>query len=67
MSRGRLPIDIRISAAALPKRRGALISGPDRIAGWCPKQSVITGLDPVIHPLRKTFPKMDGCAGQARA
>jgi hypothetical protein len=28
---------------------------------------VITGLDPVIHPLRKILVKIDGCAGQARA
>jgi hypothetical protein len=28
---------------------------------------VITGLDPVIHLLRKTLMKMDGCADQVRA
>jgi hypothetical protein len=29
--------------------------------------TVIAGLDPAIHLLRKTLAKMDGCAGQARA
>src|SRR3954466_15417334 len=29
--------------------------------------SVIAGLDSAIHPFAKTFFKMDGCAGQARA
>jgi hypothetical protein len=29
-------------------------------------QVVITGLDPVIHPLRKALLKFDGYAGQAR-
>jgi len=29
-------------------------------------QTVITGLDPAIHHLRKTLPKIDGYAGQAR-
>jgi hypothetical protein len=29
--------------------------------------SVIAGLDPAIHLLRKSLAKMDGCAGQARA
>jgi hypothetical protein len=28
---------------------------------------VMAGFDPVIHLLRKTLPKIDGCAGQARA
>jgi hypothetical protein len=28
---------------------------------------VITGLDPVIYPLRKTYAKMDGCPDQVRA
>jgi hypothetical protein len=31
------------------------------------KEFVIAGLDPAIHPLRKSLVKMDGCAGQARA
>jgi hypothetical protein len=28
--------------------------------------NVIAGLDPAIHPLRKTLLKFDGYAGQAR-
>jgi hypothetical protein len=30
------------------------------------KQVVMAGLDPAIHPLRKTLMKLDGYAGQAR-
>jgi hypothetical protein len=30
------------------------------------KATVITGLDPVIHPFRKTLFEEDGYAGQAR-
>jgi hypothetical protein len=29
-------------------------------------RDVIAGLDPAIHPLRKTLLKFDGYAGQAR-
>jgi hypothetical protein len=38
-----------------------------RIVGAGTNPAVIAGLDPAIHPLRKTLPKKDGCAGQARA
>src|SRR5437868_36104 len=42
---------------------GALFRRP----GPYQSRTVMAGLDPAIHLLRKTLAKMDGCAGQARA
>jgi hypothetical protein len=57
----RIEIPLRHCAQAARDNK-TVIARPDRAI----TRDVIAGLDPAIHPLRKTLLKFDGYAGQAR-
>jgi hypothetical protein len=66
---GRQPRSGRRCCIGAQPHRLAVRSTATRTSGprMTPYTTVIAGLDPAIHPLRKTLVKIDGCAGQARA